>query len=152
MSSRLKSRDTAAGENQRQSGFSPETPVISREIEASAAPASRGRSTAFAGTFSVCTRSHELLAMQKVEGSNPFSRFGKGPANWSVFGPLSSSELLTSRGLAEDRPAPCGYARFETRRICRAYSALVEPLSFCGPRIRSPALTALVASQSERDL
>jgi hypothetical protein len=26
-----------------------------------------------------------LLAMQKVEGSNPFSRFGKGPAKCSCF-------------------------------------------------------------------
>jgi hypothetical protein len=39
---------------------------------------SHGRSSAFAGKFSACTQSHALLAMQKVEGSNPFSRFAKG--------------------------------------------------------------------------
>jgi hypothetical protein len=66
--------------DQRQSGFSPETPVISREIRGIGGTHSRGRSSAFAGTFSVCTQSNELLAMQKVEGSNPFSRFTEGPA------------------------------------------------------------------------
>jgi hypothetical protein len=64
--------------DQRQSGFSPETPVISREIRGIGGTPSRGRSSAFAGTLSVCTQSNELLAMQKVEGSNPFSRFRNG--------------------------------------------------------------------------
>ena len=39
---------------------------------------SRGRSGLFAGIFRGCTEFHVLLAMQKVEGSNPFSRFRKG--------------------------------------------------------------------------
>jgi hypothetical protein len=76
----VEARETGCRADQCQSGFSPETPVTSRESEASAAPSSRGRSSPFAGTFSVCTQSDELLAMQKVEGSNPFSRFKKGPA------------------------------------------------------------------------
>src|SRR5215211_1125214 len=45
-----------------------------------------------------------LLAMQKVEGSNPISRFAKEPANRQVFCPFSSPELLSPRGLFEDRP------------------------------------------------
>jgi hypothetical protein len=38
---------------------------------------SRGRSGVFAA-IARCTKSRVLLAMQKVEGSNPFSRFEKG--------------------------------------------------------------------------
>jgi hypothetical protein len=77
MSYRLKSRETAGRINV--------SPVSVRKLprfrvksEASAAPLSCRRSSPFAGTFSVCIQSHELLAMQKVEGSNPFSRFAKG--------------------------------------------------------------------------
>jgi hypothetical protein len=43
-----------------------------------AAPHRAAEVAAFAGTFSAGAESHKLLAMQKVEGSNPFSRFQEG--------------------------------------------------------------------------
>jgi hypothetical protein len=38
------------------------------------------RTPAFAGDIGAERETHVLLAMQKVEGSNPFSRFKKAPA------------------------------------------------------------------------
>jgi hypothetical protein len=52
-------------------------PRFRAESWTSAAPARAPETGLFAGTFSACTESDELLAMQKVEGSNPFSRFEK---------------------------------------------------------------------------
>jgi hypothetical protein len=43
--------------------------------------AERAENGLCAGSFSTGPEARVLLAMQKVEGSNPFSRFGKGPAN-----------------------------------------------------------------------
>jgi hypothetical protein len=42
------------------------------------APTRAAEALPFAGKFSARTESDELLAMQKVVGSNPISRFKKG--------------------------------------------------------------------------
>jgi hypothetical protein len=85
---------------QRQSGFSPETPVISREIRGIGGTPSRGRSSPFAGTFSACTQSHDLLAMQKVEGSNPSKATQKVMSSTRRASPVS----VRDRALAQADP------------------------------------------------
>jgi hypothetical protein len=72
--------------------------------------AARAENGLFAGSFNPVRETSVLLAMQKVEGSNPFSRFEKGPANRTLSGTHGSLDLLSSRGPFEDRrrsaPAP----------------------------------------------
>jgi hypothetical protein len=85
-----------------------------------------------------CRRSRVRIpsaASRKRLQSEPFS------------GPPSSPELLSTRGLSEDRPrrAPSLTAK---EADLQANSACVEPWSFCTPRRRPAVLTAVAASRS----
>jgi hypothetical protein len=90
-----------------------------REIPDSGARRSRPRNRLFAGSCRSAPSPAFCLPCRRSRVRIPSAASGKGLQIGGFFGPSSSPELLSSRGLAEDRPAPCGYARFETRRICR---------------------------------
>jgi hypothetical protein len=94
-----------------------------------------------------CAQSRALLAMQKVVGSNPISRFAKGLQNEVFPRPPSSPELLSPDDCLRIGRAPAGTPDLKLGDL-QANSAPVEPSSFCGPRRRPLVLTALVASQS----
>jgi hypothetical protein len=78
--------------------------------------------------------------MQKVEGSNPFSRFQKN-LQMSVRVPHGLLDLLNLRGPAEDwlRPAPA--PDLKMGRFAGDLRS-TELVSFCGPRRRFLVLTA----------
>jgi hypothetical protein len=77
-----------------QSGFSPEPPRF-RGKAGNPSPTGCSRKPVFWRTFSGRSRYHLLLAMQKVEGSNPFSRSGKAcicrPFSWTQSAGASAS-------------------------------------------------------------
>jgi hypothetical protein len=83
-----------------------------------------------------------LLAMQKVEGSNPFSRFGRRPA----FAGLFASDSLPVRPLPRApkrhplRKTAGAASRWRReRRDLQANSSVAEPLTFCvlGRKVRT---------------
>jgi hypothetical protein len=102
---------------------------------------------AFAGISANPSDPDLLLAMQKVVGSNPISRFAKGLQNEVFPRPPSSPELLSPDDCLRIGRAPAGTPDLKLGDL-QANSAPVEPSSFCGPRRRPLVLTALVASQS----
>jgi hypothetical protein len=82
--------------------------------------ASGARKLSFAGNWRRNPQTCALcLPCRRSRVRIPSAASGKGLQTRVFFGPPSSSERLSSRGLAEDRRARGGYARFETRQICR---------------------------------
>src|SRR5215204_4685855 len=61
------------------------TPGISAQFLEADLDMSRANTGRFAGVFGMACEREQLLAMQKVEGSNPFSRFRRKPRYGGVF-------------------------------------------------------------------
>jgi hypothetical protein len=99
-----------------QSSISPQTAVNRREIPDTGPGAGVCQNRPFAGTLRPTPVPHVLLATQKVEGSNPFSRFEKGlhlhvlfvgTVGWSVCiagHPLGTRRLTRGGGRFRTNP------------------------------------------------
>jgi hypothetical protein len=70
---------------------------------------------------------HVLLAMQKVEGSNPFSHFGKGVLKRARY---SGSSLIRSGQLAASPATVSGTPSNSPTAVSWPSSATVQPNSF----------------------
>ena len=105
----------------------------------------------FAGDIGAEREPYALLAMQKVEGSKPFSRFAKAcicRPFWFRQSPCSSASGRTDSGLAARRSSA---ASRKTAGL-QADSRSSELKSFCRPKVdRSPA-AATAGCPSERQV
>jgi hypothetical protein len=109
-----------------------------------------GSKTFFCRAFLGCSGSHVPLAMQKVEGSNPFSRSPKG-LHLQVFFVCAVGWCVCVGGQSSDnRPRPSPASAPGKVLMCRHSWWRLEPLTFCRPadcqRFDSPARYARAAS------
>jgi hypothetical protein len=125
-----------------QSGFSPETPAISRQ-KLGRSPTTLSSENLSFQDFLGRSESDDLLAMQKVEGSNPFSR-SEEDLHLRAFSPPTIGRCRCFPGHRKD-------TRCENREHCPSLGCepsdvqgncpAAEPLTFCGLGSRSKVRT-----------
>src|SRR5829696_5089582 len=95
------------------------TPGISAQFLEADPDMSRANTGRFAGVFGMTCEREQLLAMQKVEGSNPFIRFSRRPAFAGLFRWSSRLVPLHPVGLIPDSRLADRWRLQGKRLVCR---------------------------------